>query len=88
MGLLLSAVTPDLGRGVAPLGRSCTVAAWHSQPLPLTSDVGSSSWPPPLGHGVLPGSAPDLGHGVAPLGCALCAVTAARALCAVAAARA
>ena len=41
------------GRGVAPLGlhpwprtwvgllgRSCAVAAWHSRPLPLTSDVG------------------------------------------------
>ena len=65
--MLLSAVTPDLGHGVAPLGRSCTVTAWHSQPLPLTSDVGSSSWPPPLGHGVLPASAPDLRLGVAPL---------------------
>ena len=32
--------TPDLGRGVAPLSCSCTVAAWHSGPLPLTSDVG------------------------------------------------
>ena len=31
---------------------------------------GSSSWPPPLGHGVLLASAPDLGCGVAPLGCA------------------
>ena len=29
-----------LGRGVAPLSRSCAVAAWHSRPLPLTSDVG------------------------------------------------
>ena len=31
---------------------------------------GSSSWPPPLGHGVLLASTPDLGHGVALLGCA------------------
>ena len=31
---------PDPGRGVAPLGCSCTVTAWHSRPLPLTSDVG------------------------------------------------
>ena len=29
-----------LGLGVALLGRSCAVAAWHSQLLPLTSDVG------------------------------------------------
>ena len=70
-GYLLTAVPPDLergiapvgppapsqppllGRGVAPPGRclwprtrvaplslSCTVAAWHSQLLPLISDVG------------------------------------------------
>ena len=32
--------TPDLGRRVAPLGRSCAVTAWHSQLLPLSSDVG------------------------------------------------
>ena len=31
---------PDLGRGVAPLDCSCTIAVWHSRPLPLTSDVG------------------------------------------------
>ena len=31
---------PDLGHGVAPLGLSCAVAAWHSQPLHLTSRVG------------------------------------------------
>ena len=30
---------PDLGCSVAPLRRSCAVAAWHSRPLPLTSDV-------------------------------------------------
>ena len=29
-----------LGLGVALLGRSCAVAAWHSQLLPLTADVG------------------------------------------------
>ena len=39
-GWLLQTVAPDLGRGVAPLGRSCAVAAWHSGPLPLTSDAG------------------------------------------------
>ena len=31
---------PDLGRGMAPPGRSCAVAAWHSWPLSLTLDVG------------------------------------------------
>ena len=53
VGLVLPANAPDLWCGVAPpsrcpwpwtwvalLGRSCTVAAWHSGPLPLTSDVG------------------------------------------------
>ena len=39
-GCLLPAATPDLGRRVAPFGCSCAVAAWHSRPLPLTSDVG------------------------------------------------
>ena len=39
-GYLLSATPPDLGHGVAPLGHSCTVAAWHSRLLPLTSDMG------------------------------------------------
>ena len=38
-GCLLPA-TAVLGRRVAPLGHSCAVAAWHSRPLPLTSDVG------------------------------------------------
>ena len=38
--LALSATAPDLGRGVAPLSRSCAITAWHSRPLPLTSDVG------------------------------------------------
>ena len=31
---------PLLGCGVAPPGPSCAVAAWHSRPLPLTSDMG------------------------------------------------
>ena len=31
---------PDLGCGVAPLGHSCTIAAWHSWPPPLISDMG------------------------------------------------
>ena len=38
-GCLLLAAT-DLGRRVAPLGHSRAVAAWHSRPLPLTSEVG------------------------------------------------
>ena len=45
---------PDLGRGVAPLSRSCAVAAWHSRPPPLTSDAGQlllaaalRAWGPP-----------------------------------------
>ena len=37
---LIPAAAPSLEHGVAPLGRSCAVAAWHSWPLPLTSDVG------------------------------------------------
>ena len=40
MGLLLSAAAPDLGYGVAPLSRSCTIAAWHSLSPPLTLDEG------------------------------------------------
>ena len=41
-GYLLSAAppTPDLRRGVSPLHRSCTVAIWYSQLLPLTRVVG------------------------------------------------
>ena len=39
-GWLLLAVPPGLGHGVAPLGHSCTIAAWHSWPLPLSLDVG------------------------------------------------
>ena len=31
---------PDLRLRVAPPSRSCTVTAWHSGPLPLTSDMG------------------------------------------------
>ena len=37
---LLPAAAPDLGRGIAPLRRSCAIAVWYSQLLPLTSDVG------------------------------------------------
>ena len=44
-GLIFPAATPDLRCAVAPLGHSCTVAAWHSRPLPLTSNVGSFSRP-------------------------------------------
>ena len=39
-GVALLIATPDLGRRVAPLICSCTIAAWHSRPLPLTLDVG------------------------------------------------
>ena len=31
VALLLSATAPGLRRGVAPLGRSCAIAAWHSR---------------------------------------------------------
>ena len=41
VGQLLPAAAPDLGSGVAPLGHSCAITAWHSRPLPLTSNVGS-----------------------------------------------
>ena len=39
-GVIPLVAAPDLGRGAASLGGSCTVAAWHSRPLPLTPDVG------------------------------------------------
>ena len=53
---------PNLGRRVAPLGRSCPGTLGH---CPCPRRWGNSSWPPPLGHGVLLASAPDLGCGVA-----------------------
>ena len=60
-----------LGRGVAPLGRRPWPRMWGSSswPLPLTSDLGSSSQPF-LHHRSLALSAasPDLGRGVTPLG--------------------
>ena len=31
---------PGLRYGVVPLSCSCAITAWHSQPLPLTSEVG------------------------------------------------
>ena len=40
LGLLLPATTPGLKQGITPLSCSCAVTAWHSQLLPLTSDVG------------------------------------------------
>ena len=64
-GFLLIATPPDLEHGVAPLGPPVPV-----QPPLLGSGVappghrpwpqawGSSSWPPPLGHGVLLAFAP------------------------------
>ena len=39
-GLVLPAAAPGLGRGIAPLGRSRTIAAWHSRLLSLTLDMG------------------------------------------------
>ena len=36
VGVLLLAAAPDLLRGLAPLGRSCIIVAWHSRLLPLT----------------------------------------------------
>ena len=50
-GYILSATPPDLGRGVAPLGPSCTIAVWYSRPLTLTSDVVNSSDHCPLDMG-------------------------------------
>ena len=70
LGVAPSGRRPWPRAGVAPLGYSCAVAAWHSRQPHLTSDTGNSSQPPPLGHGVLSASAPDRGRGVA-LGCAL-----------------
>ena len=40
LGVTPLLAAPDLGRGVAPFGHSCAFTAWHSQPLPLTMDVG------------------------------------------------
>ena len=80
-GYLLTATSHDLERGVAPLGPpapmqprllatapdlGCGVAPPGHHPWPGT--WGSSSWPLPLGHGVLLDCAPDIGHGIAPLG--------------------
>ena len=39
-GYLFTATPPDLEHGVAPLGRSCVIAAWRSQSLPLTLGEG------------------------------------------------
>ena len=33
-GIAFSAIAPDLGRGIAPLGRSCDIASWRSRSLP------------------------------------------------------
>ena len=74
-GYLLTAALPDLQRGIAPLGPPVPaqpglhgrgVGPPGHRPWPRTR--GSSSWPLPFGHGVLPASAPDLGRGVTPLG--------------------
>ena len=60
---------PLLGRGVAPLSCSCAVAAWHSRPPPLTSELGSSSLPFLRCCSLaLSAAAPDLRRGVTPLG--------------------
>ena len=39
VGLVLPATASGLGHGVGPLSRSYAITAWHSRPLPLTSDV-------------------------------------------------
>ena len=39
-GYLLMAAPPDLEHGVAPLGRSCAITAWHSRSPPLTLGEG------------------------------------------------
>ena len=52
-----------------------------SQPPPLASGGGCSSWPLLHCHSLaLLATAPDLGRGVAPLGCPLCTVAATHAL--------
>ena len=40
LGWLLPATAPVLRHGVAPLGHSCAITAWHSWRLPLISNVG------------------------------------------------
>ena len=55
--------TPDLGLGVAPLGHSCAVQPGTLSHCTSPQTWGNSSWPLPLGHGVLLVSDPDLGHG-------------------------
>ena len=72
---------PLLRCGVAPAGRPPWPRTRGISPRPFLRrrslalsrypwprTWGNSSWPPLLGHGVLPASAPDLGRGVAPLG--------------------
>ena len=84
VGLVLLASAPGLGCGVAPLGRCRWPQTWvallsccpwprtwcsSSWPLPLTSDLGSTSRP--FLHRcslALSAAAPDLGRGVTPLG--------------------
>ena len=74
-GYLLTATTPDLQRGIGPLGPPAPaqppilgrgVAPPGGRPWPRMWY--SSSWPPPFGHGVLPASVPDLRREAAPLG--------------------
>ena len=67
---LLTAVPPDLERGIAPLGPPAPtqppLLGHGAAPLsrhPWPRMWGSSSRPLPLGHGVLLVSAPYLGHG-------------------------
>ena len=87
-GYLLTTAPPDLEHGIAPLGPSAPAqpqllgggvapGLWRQVAPPSCRSLprmwGNSSWPPPLGHGVLLASAPDLGRGVAPLGRAKCA---------------
>ena len=79
-GYLLTTAPPDLELGIAPRGPPAPAqppllgrgfAPPSCRPWPQA--WGSSSWPPPLGHGVFLSSALDLGCGVALLGLAKCA---------------
>ena len=76
---LLTTASHDLERGIASLGPpaptqppllGCGVAPPGRRPWPRT--WGNSSWPLPLGHGVLLASAPDLGRVIALLSHTMC----------------
>ena len=71
LGPPVPAQPPLLGCGVASPGHHPWPQLWcgSSQPPPLISDLGSSSWPFLCHHSLaLSATAPDLGRGVIPLG--------------------